>query len=129
MRRIALFMAMIALAACNDATSPNGSAVGTYSLRTINGSNLPYTFSDGSVLVSDQLVLNANGTYTDQANFSNAGSIVENGFWSINNNLITFDDQSDGINYTASLSGTVLTETFNNSGIGSGSVTEVFERN
>jgi len=122
-------MAMIALAACNDATSPNGSAVGTYSLRTINGSNLPYTFSDGAVLVSDQLVLNAKGRYTDQANFSNAGSIVENGFWSINNNLITFDDQSDGINYTASLSGTVLTETFNNSGIGSGSVTEVFERN
>jgi len=129
MRRIALFMALFALAACNDATSPNGSAAGTYTLRTVNGFNLPYTFSDGSVLVSDQLVLNANGTYTDQANFSNAGSIVENGFWSINNNLITFDDQSDGINYTASLSGTVLTETFNNSGIGSGSVTEVFERN
>lgn len=129
MRRIALFMAVLALAACNDATSPNGSAVGTYSLRTINGSNLPYTFSDGSVLVSDQLVLNSNGTYTDQANFSNAGSIVENGFWSITNNLITFNDQTDGINYTASLSGTVLTETFNNSGIGSGSVTEVFERN
>src|ERR1041385_629008 len=108
MRRIALFMAVIALAACNDATSPNGSAVGTYSLRTINGFNLPYTFSDGSVLVSDQLVLNANGTYTDQANFSNAGSIVENGLWSINNNLITFNDQTDGFSYTASLSGPVL---------------------
>ena len=125
MRRIALFMAMIALAACNDATSPNGSAVGTYSLRTINGSNLPYTFSDGSVLVSDQLVLDSDGSYMDQAHFSNRQDFIEQGFWSINNNLITFNDENDGINYTGSLSGTILTETF---GSGGGSVTEVFER-
>ena len=129
MRRIALFLAVIALAACNDATSPNGSAIGTYTLRTINGSTLPYQFSDGSVLVSDQLVLNSDGSYVDQANFSNQQSLVEQGFWSINNNLITLNDQTDGINYTASLSGSILTETFNNSGIGSGSITEVFERN
>ena len=65
MRRIALLLAVVALAACNDSTSPNGSAVGNYSLRTINGSNLPYTFQDNSVLVSDQLTLNSNGTYVD----------------------------------------------------------------
>ena len=129
MRRFALFMAVLTLVACNDATSPNGSPVGTYTLRTINGSNLPYTFSDGSVLVSDQLVLDADGSYIDQSNFSNRQSFVEQGFWSISNNLITFNDETDGINYTASLSGTVLTETFNNGGIGSGSITEVFERN
>ena len=128
MRRIAIFLAVIALAACNDATSPNGSAIGTYSLRTINGSTLPYTFSDGSVLVSDQLVLNSDGSYTDEANFSNRQPQLEQGFWSINNNLITFNDETDQINYTASLSGTVLTETFNNAG-GGGSITEVFERN
>ena len=128
MRRIALFVAVIALAACNDATSPNGSAAGTYSLRTINGSNLPYTISDGSVLVSDQLILDSNGRYTDDANFSGGGGIHEEGSWSINNNLITFNDETDGINYTASLSGSVLTETFNNGSTGGGSVTEVFER-
>ena len=127
MRRIALFMAVLALAACNDATSPNGSAAGSYSLRTVNGLKLPYTFSDGSVLVSDQLVLNGDGSYIDQADFSDRQQI-EQGFWSINNNLITFNDETDGINYTASVSGTVLTETFNNAG-GSGSITEVFERN
>lgn len=127
MRRIALLMAVIALAACNDATAPNGSASGSYSLRTVNGFNLPYTFSDGSVLISDQLVLNTDGSYIDQAHFSNRSDTMEQGFWSINNNLISFNDETDGINYTASLSGTVLTETFNNSG--SGSITEVFERN
>ena len=41
MRRIALFAAAIALVACNDGTSPNGSAIGSYSLRTINGTTLP----------------------------------------------------------------------------------------
>lgn len=128
MRRIVLFMAVVALAACNDATSPNGSAIGSYSLRTVNGSTLPYTFSDGSVLVSDQLVLNSDGSYMDQARFSNRSDLIEQGFWSINNNLITFNDETDGINYTASVSGTILTETFNNGG-GGGSVTEVFERN
>jgi hypothetical protein len=126
MRRIALFIAVLALAACNDATSPNGSAVGSYSLRTINGNSLPYTFSDGSVLVSDQLILNSDGSYNEQTRFSNRSDLFEEGFWSINNNLITFNDETDQINYTASLSGTVITETFNN-GSG-GSITEVFER-
>ena len=128
MRRIVMFMAIFALAACNDATSPNGSVAGTYTLRTIDGFDLPYTFSDGSVLLSDQLVLNSDGSYFDQAHFSNRQDFVEQGFWSINNNLITFNDETDAINYTASLSGSILTETFNNAG-GGGSITEVFERN
>ena len=68
MRRIALLAAVVALAACNnDSTSPNGSVTGSYSLHTVNGNPLPFTFSDGSVLVSDQLMLNANGTYVGQA--------------------------------------------------------------
>ena len=130
MRKIALILAVFALAACNnDSTSPNGSVVGSYSLRTVNGSNLPYTFSDGSVLVADQLTLNSNGTYVDIASFSNSTSSTEQGFWSISNNLITFNDQTDAINYTASVSGSVLTETFNNNGNFSGSVTEVYQRN
>ena len=128
MRRIALLLAVVALTACNDATSPNGSPAGTYTLRTINGFNLPYTFSDGSVLISDQLVLDSDGRYIDQARFSNAPDVIEQGFWSINNNLITFNDETEAINYTASLSGRILTETFNNPG-GGGSTTEVFERN
>ena len=130
MRRMAFLMAFVALAACNnDATSPNGSVSGSYSLRTVNGSNLPYTFSDGSVLVSDQLTLSSNGSYVDVATFSNGATQQEQGLWSLNNNLITFNDQTDGINYTASVSGSVLTETFNNSGSFSGSVTEVYQRN
>jgi hypothetical protein len=128
MRRIALLAAVIALAACtNDSTSPNGSVIGSYSLRTINGNTLPYTFSNNDVLVSDRLTLNSDGSYFDVASFSN-GQSTEQGTWSINNNLITFNDQSDGITYSASLSGNVLTETFNNTGGISGSVTEVYQK-
>jgi hypothetical protein len=130
MRKIALLLSVFALAACNnDSTSPNGSVVGSYSLRTINGTNLPYTFSDGSVLISDQLTLNSNGTYVDIATFSNAPSNSEQGTWSVNNNLISFNDQTDGISYQGSVSGSVLTESFNNNGNFNGSVTEVYQRN
>jgi hypothetical protein len=128
MRRLALLAAVIALAACNnDSTSPNGQVTGTYSLRTVNGNALPYTFSDGSVLVSDRLSLNNDGTYFDVATFSNASNATEQGLWSINNNLINFNDQTDAFSYSGSLSGSVLTETF--PGVrGSGSITEVYQR-
>ena len=130
MHRIALLAALVALAACNnDATSPSVSLVGTYSLRTVNGNPLPYTFSNGSVLVSDQLTLNSDNSYVDLATFSNGSSAAEQGFWSSNNNVITFDDRTDGIQYTGSLSGSVLTEIFNNTGGFSGSVTEVYQKN
>jgi hypothetical protein len=129
MRKIALLAAVIALAACNnDSTSPNGSAQGSYSLRTVNGNQLPYTFSDGSVLVSDQLTLNSNGTYIDVATFSNAGTATEQGLWSINNNLISFQDQTDNFSYQGSLSGSVLTESFPATR-GGAAVTEVYQRN
>ena len=129
MRRIALLAAVVALAACsNDATSPSVSLVGTYSLRTINGNPLPFTFSSGSVLVSDRLSLNVDNSYVDIATFSNGSTSTEQGFWSSNNNVITFNDQTDNIQYTASLSGSVLTEIFNNTGGFSGSVTEVYQK-
>lgn len=130
MRRIVVLAALVTLAACtNDATSPTVSLVGSYSLRTVNGNALPYTFGNGAVLVNDQLTLNNNSTYTDVATFSNSSTAVEQGTWSNNNNVITFNDQTDNIQYTGSLSGSVLTEIFpDNSGFGT-SVTEVYQKN
>lgn len=117
----------VALAACNnDSTSPNGSAVGTYNLVTVNGSNLPVDFGNGDILTSDVLTLNSNGTYTDVAQFSQSGPKQENGNWSINNNLISFNDITDQLSYQGSVSGNVLTESFQVSG--GGSVTEVYQR-
>jgi hypothetical protein len=126
MRRIALLGLIVALAACNnDSTSPNGSAVGSYSLHTYNGATLPVQIGN-DVLVSDQLVLNANGTYTDQASFQSGFNQTEQGNWSISNNLITFQDFTDQLQYPGSLSGSVLTETFTDN-FGN-SITEVYQR-
>jgi len=126
MRRIALLGLIVALAACNnDSTSPNGSAVGSYSLHTYNGASIPVQVGN-DVLESDQLVLNSNGTYVDQASFQSGFTQTEQGNWSISNNLITFQDFTDNLIYTGSLSGTVLTETFPDTF--GGSITEVFQR-
>ena len=130
MRKLILLLGVISLAACNnDSTSPNGNVTGTYTLRTVNGNPLPYTFSDGSVLVSDHLSLNSDGSYQDVATFNN-GSRNETGFWSINNNLITFNDQTDpgNLSYNGSVSGSVLTETFPDQSQFNASITEVYQK-
>ena len=58
MRRLVMFALASTLAACSlDSTGPNGSVAGNYSLRTINGQSLPYTFSGGLRLMSDDLTL------------------------------------------------------------------------
>ena len=113
MRRLLPFaFAAVALtAACNsDSTGPNGSIVGTYSLRTINGSPLPYQVGYNQTITSEQLALNNDGSYSDIAYYSNGTSYQEVGYYSANNNAITFNDQTDGITYQGSVSGNVLTE-------------------
>ena len=128
MRRIAVLAFLVVLAACSDATGPSGSVVGSYQLKTINGNPLPYSFSayggSSAVLESDVLTLNSDGTYSDVGQYSSAQgntSITENGTWTNNNGSITFDDQTDGIEYQGSVSGTVLTEIVDN-------YTEVYQK-
>src|SRR5436190_14837472 len=112
----------IGLAACNDSnTGPNASVAGLYSLRAINGTNLPVTFSNGRTLVSDVLTLNVDGTFSDDAQFSDGSVVVEQGFYTTNNGAIDFTDRDTGQTFSASLSGTILTEFV-------GGLTEVYQR-
>ncbi len=116
MRRLIplLALAFVAATACNnDSTGPNGSIVGNYQLRTINGSQLPYQVNSNTIIQSEQLTLNADGSYSDVADFSDGTNFVEQGYYSQNNNLLTFNDQTDGITYQGSISGNVLTESTN----------------
>jgi len=137
MRRFFLLAAvLVSAAACqNDSTSPNVQLTGTYNLRTINGQTLPYTFTDNQTgrletVVADQLTLTATGSdfgdYQDVATLEdNSGTFTstEFGTYSAINGSITFNDQTDGIQYGGSLSGNVLTEISNN-----GTLTEVFQK-
>ena len=123
MRRIGMLLLAIGMAACaNDATAPSTSVEGSYSLQRINGATLPYTFSNGLQLMSEQLVLNTDGTFTDIARYNNGRSSTEVGYYTSLNGSITFNDQTSGTTYQGSLSGTVLTEIVNG-------FTEIFQKN
>ena len=121
MRRfVSVLVAAFALsaAACTDnnsITSPTVDIVGTWSLRTLNGSQLPYNLGNRAI-VSEQLSLNSDGTYTDVATYSDGNFFNEFGYYTANNNVITFQDQTDNIVYTGSISGSVLTEIDNTTG-------------
>src|SRR6185437_7405997 len=100
MRRIALLAALFALAACNnDSTSPTVSLTGNYSLRSVNGISLPVSFNDGSTLTSDVLTLFNDGTFTDNAQFSDGTVEVEQGFYSANNGSINFQDLNSNFTF------------------------------
>jgi hypothetical protein len=111
LRLVTLVMLTSGLVACtSDSTSPNGSIVGTYSARSINGFPLPYALSSSVALTSDILTLNSDGTYTDMAQYSDGTARIQRGFFTNTNGSITFDDRTDGLTYTGSVSGNVLTE-------------------
>jgi len=59
---------------------------------------------------------------TDIASYSDGSTFREFGSYTLNNNAITFFDQSDGITYQGSISGNVLTEI-------SGQYTSVYQKN
>lgn len=106
----------------NNSTSPTVSLNGSWSLRTLNGQSLPVTINGSSTIISETLTLNNDGSYNDVASYSNGSTFNEFGFYSVNNNVITFTDQTDGIVYSGSVSGDVLTEI-------DGSFTAVYQKN
>jgi hypothetical protein len=83
---------------------------GTYSLTRLNGQLLPYTFSNGLTLISDDLTLYRDGTYMDVSRYSTGNSRTEQGYYTNNNGSLFFQPNSSGLTYQGSVSGTVLTE-------------------
>ena len=123
MRKLATLVLAVGMAACaNDVTSPSTSVNGNYTLRTVNGTSLPYTFSNGLQLVSEQLTLNTDGSFTDASRYSNGQTSVDSGSYTNLNGAITFYDSTAGFTYQGSLSGTVLTEIQNG-------YTQTFQKN
>ena len=127
MKMKTVFIAALAfsLSACNDANNvvgPNDSIAGEYALRTVNGSPLPFTFSDGTTVSSDVLTLFVDGTFSESFQMPDGRVFVDQGFYTANNGALTFTDQTIGVTYSGSISGSVLTEIFPNG------LTEVFQR-
>jgi hypothetical protein len=121
MRRLAMFALAGTMAACSlDSTGPNGSVAGTYTLRTINGQTLPYTFSSGLRLTSDELTLFRDGTYEDVSRYNDGTLDVDEGDYTNYNGAITFYSTTGQV-YQGSVTRDVLTTVVNG-------FTQVFER-
>jgi len=111
---------LVAAVACgsDDSTSPVLGASGTWSLQTINGTALPVTIGSGSQavsVISSTLTISSNGNYNEVVTLRPLGAasntiFTEIGTWSFTNGVVTFNDQTDGITYTGSISGNSLTE-------------------
>lgn len=106
-----------------DSTSPNGSILGTWDLRSINGTMLPFIVSSGTTTTtfsSSVLTISEDGTYSEvttrtDEDFNSSGTrtITEMGTWTAVNGFITFTDQTDGgLQYTGSVTGNTLTENY-----------------
>jgi len=123
MRRIAFFaLTAASLSACSmDSLGPSGNVAGTYSLRRINGSSLPYTFNSGVRLVSDDLTLYNDGTYVDVSRYDSGSTSTDEGFYTNDNGSLSFESSESAVRYQGSVTNDVLTEVVNG-------YTQVFER-
>jgi hypothetical protein len=124
MKKVLITSAALCVLACGgaDSTGPGvASAVGTWSLQTINGSPLPFTVSeqisppDKLEVLSNVFVASANGTYVETFTLRDSqGTTVttqtesDTGTWRQNNAAITITT-SDGTVNTAAISGDMIT--------------------
>ena len=126
MKILSIALLAIGLAACSDnnnsVTLPLQTVPGDYNLITINGSALPFTFSDGVTLNTDVLSLRDDGTFSETMVLADGRTFVDTGVYTVNNNSLTITDETAGFTYSASLTGTVLTAIFPNG------LTEVFHK-
>jgi hypothetical protein len=118
MRKLLALACLAVFVACSDSTSPT-SIAGTYSLTTVNGVALPFVVQASGPkieLLSDQIILNAGGTFSESENlrYTNGTAVTtqtstDAGTYTVSGTAITFLFTSDGSTGTATLSGNTLT--------------------
>ncbi|AHG88148.1 Lipocalin-like domain protein [Gemmatirosa kalamazoonensis] len=125
MRKLTTLMALTMLAACGSSYSSDitgttlSNLAGTYDLMTVNGSGLPMMVQASNPkieLVSERIVVNANGTFTvttNRRNTTTAGAVTTNtltdaGTFGSSGSATTFHFNS-GTTATATMSGNTLT--------------------
>jgi hypothetical protein len=100
---MAAAMLVAGTSACTDTTGVNARADGVYILQTVNGTQVPYSFTDNSgntiTIQSDTYSLNSDFTYSELRIEKINGltqSQAESGSWSQSSNFVTFTpSQSD----------------------------------
>ena len=120
--RLTALLTVLVAAACGDSSGPDNAITGTYTLRSINGEDLPVVIRDAPddrvEVTSGSLTLNANGSYSDVINFlvSNGTSTfpdraTDSGTYTQSGNTVTFRSNSGDV-YNMTLSGNTLTQSF-----------------
>lgn len=123
--RHVLALALIAfLAACggDSSTGPDTSHLGNYTLRTVQGNNVPATIyqagNDKIELINGFVNINADNSYTAALNYriTESGQVStyqENsqGTYVRNGNAISFTERTDGSTSTGTLTGSQLSIT------------------
>lgn len=118
MRRLILALGAVSLLACGDSSGPGGSAVGTWSLVSVDEVDVPFTIDEFGTFkvefISAQAVALPNGTFTITATFreTDAGTVTtitetNSGTWTQTNSTVTITD-ADGFVVTGSVSGNTL---------------------
>lgn len=113
---------MIACSDDDDATGITADMAGTYTLRTINGQNLPFTVINqpGHTLevTADQYVLNADGTFNSTVSFRETenGTVTTStdsysGTWQRSGSTITLTSADYGLESATFSGGNTLTFT------------------
>ena len=117
----AIFLAAFVACGGDSSTNPSASIAGTYTLRTVNGSALPFTvYSDVTTKIEvtdDAITLNDGGTFTESGHTRTTTngrvtteSIVDAGTYVRNGTAITLKG-ADGTPTPGSLNGSSLTLT------------------
>ena len=123
MRYFVSCLLMVVVAACgsDSPTQPTpASVVGTWNLKTVNGSALPYLVPqddfDALELLGDVLTVDANGTFRQLSQIrvtqdaeASMESVPDSGSYALNGTAVTFTYESDASPRIASLAGNTLT--------------------
>jgi hypothetical protein len=127
MRQHILLLATCALIACGSDASTNVDAAsapmaGTYVLKSMNGTTLPYTFASGPytyTVTADALTLTETGSWTENGNYTvaqnggaaQASTLAANGTYVRTGASVTFKTTTEPSWYVGTFTGSSFTLT------------------
>jgi hypothetical protein len=121
----AVLGALVVVAGCGDGgTSADDGIAGTYSLRSVNGTPLPFeTYEDAEVredIVSGVVELRTSGRFTDRTVFHleqppgsapAVDTLLIRGTYDVTDGVVTFTEEGTGEEYTMVRTGRALVQT------------------
>ena len=123
MRRALLLVAFLTLGACQDNTGVSSLSsediTGTFSMRTVNGAAMPFTFQSGGgsvTVTADVLTVLANGTWSEITSYTQtinaqttSGDSPDGGTWQRLGTSLVFRSTAGTAGYTGTFTGNGFT--------------------